>query len=389
MKTRGPGSVLVTLALLCGCSGELRVGVVVPESGEAAIYGSSIKQGIELAFAHGAAKGTMPAGLIVEYRDSRSDPQVAATHARELYQAGALAVIGGVTTAEAEAMLQEAERAKGVLMSPSASAPELSRRSIYFFRTCPSDDYEGPQVVKILTRSPDVRLVLIVQEPGPYASGLLPVVLGEMRKRDVQACGTAPVQTSDVDWERQMRDRIAACQPQAVFICASGRNLLNVVRALRALEYRGMIVTTSALPARELVQQGGAALEGIFFPMVAVNWLKPKDEIVKEFLSSFQARYGVRPDIFAAQGYDAALAVGLAYASLTTRSGKDLQLKLKGLADRSGVTGALAFDDYGSIKHYPRTYWIREGRVDDFEEYLNQQKEIIRQQMEEILRGRS
>ncbi len=388
MTTRQVGGVLVAAALMSGCSGELRVGVVLPETGDAAVYGTSIKQGVQLAFEHGKAKGTMPAGLIVEYRDSQSLPDVAAALARELYDRGALAVIGGATTAEAQTMIQVANQAKAVLMSPSASAPDLSRNSMFFFRTCPSDDYEGPQIVKILTRSPDTRSVLIIQESGPYASGLLPVVLGEMRKRNVAVCGSAPIQMTDADWERKLHDRITAQQPPVAFVCASGDNLLAAVRSLRAVRFAGTIVTPSGVAAREIIQQGGAALEGVLFPMVALNWIEPKEEIVKEFLASFRSRYGVAPDVFAAQGYDAALAVGMAYAALRTRSGKELQLRLKGLGEHWGVTGTLAFDDYGNIKHFPRTYWIRNGSVDDFERYLEEEKKEIQRRWEELMSGR-
>lgn len=388
MRTRRALGVLMVVGMLAGCSGELRVGVVLPETGDAAAYGRSIKQGVELAFLHGRNNATFPANLLVEYRDSRSQPETAASLAKELYDQGALVVIGGVTTAEAQAMVKVANRAERILMSPSASAPELSRNSLFFFRTCPSDDIEGPHIVKILARSPDTRAVLIVHEPGPYASGLLPVVLGEMRKRNLEVCGTAPIEMADTDWELKLRDRIVSRQPPAVFVCASGENLLVIVRALRAVQYRGLIVATSGLASREIIGLGKEALEGVFFPMVAVDWTQPKQAIVKEFLSSFSGRYGVQPDIFAAQGYDAALAVGLALADLNTRSGRDLALRLKGLGDHWGVTGTLAFDDFGSIKHFPRTYWIRNGAVDDFEEYLEEEKKRLQRQWEELISGR-
>lgn len=389
MTGRRTIGLLLTGTLLAGCHAELRVGVVLPETGTAATYGASIKQGVELAFEHGKADGTFPTDLIVEYADSRSEPEEAAARAREQYQKGALAVIGGVTTAEALAMVKVAERVGRVLMSPSASAPDLSRNSLFFFRTCPSDDLEGPQIVKILTRSPDTRTALIIQEPGPYASGLLPVVLGEMRKRNVEVCGGAPLQMSDADWERRLRDHITARQPPAAFVCASGANLLRGVRALRGVQFGGTIVAPSGMAARGLIKEGGAAVEGVFFPMVAINWIEAKNGVVERFLTSFESHYGVRPDIFAAQGYDAALAVGLATGRLRTRSGKDLALSLKGLGDRDGVTGTLSFNDYGSIQHFPRTYWIRNGNVDDFEAYVDAERQEVQRRLQQLLNGRS
>ena len=75
--------------------------------------------------------------------DSESDPQKAAQHLTQLFEDGTLAVIGGVTTAEALAMVPAADLANRVLLSPSASSPELTGISEFFFRVFFSDFDEG------------------------------------------------------------------------------------------------------------------------------------------------------------------------------------------------------------------------------------------------------
>jgi hypothetical protein len=37
--------------------------------------------------------------------------------------------------------------------------------------------------------------------------------------------------------------------------------------------------------------------------------------------------------------------------------------------------GPLAFDDYGNIKHTLRNHWIHAGRVEDYDSYLQREKE--------------
>jgi len=88
------------MALGClACSEAPRIGVVLPETGPAAIYGASIKSGISLAFAE---LGTVHGKAIeVLYRDSGSDAARAASACEAIYEQGALLIIGGATSAEA------------------------------------------------------------------------------------------------------------------------------------------------------------------------------------------------------------------------------------------------------------------------------------------------
>ena len=104
--------------------GKLIVGVILPETGVNRGYGASLKAGIKLALDDAVAKQSPP-GIEAQYRDSLSHPEYAQKETGDLFKAGALIVIGGATTPEALAMIPEAEKAKGVIISPSASKPGL------------------------------------------------------------------------------------------------------------------------------------------------------------------------------------------------------------------------------------------------------------------------
>jgi len=103
-------AVLLCTTVATACSRKLVAGVILPETGEAAVYGSSIKSGLKIAFDDALAARTAPEGLQVEYRDSASDPGQAASILGALFDDGALIAIGGVTSAEANAMIPVAER---------------------------------------------------------------------------------------------------------------------------------------------------------------------------------------------------------------------------------------------------------------------------------------
>jgi branched-chain amino acid transport system substrate-binding protein len=373
----------LAVLVLGGCESKLVVGVVLPETGDAAEYGASIKSGVKLAFDEALTAKTAPEGLQVIYRDSGSDPARAKSELEALYDQGALIVIGGATTEEAKAMIPAANRRERILISPSASAPELTRMSVYFFRVYPSDDYEGRKAADLLfTRG--VRRILIVHQDNDYTRGLLGVFMGAFRGAGGEIKGT--VRFDETDWKRRASDVLTAFQPDGVYVAGYGDAILTGLRYLKEVGYKGIICTTSAINTAAFLSQASGLAEGVFFPLASFDTRSAK-EPVRSFVDRYNVVYNLTPDIYAAHGYDAALATMHGLTGLRTRSGGEIQVRLKGLGDTMGVTGPLAFDDYGNIKHYPRDHWIHAGKVEDFNAWLEKEKDRIRKQLEAMMLG--
>ena len=83
-----------------------------------------------------------------------------------------LAVIGGVTTAEALEMVSVADREGLVLLSPSASSPQLTGISKNFFRIFISDFREGTKMGNFAAGQMELSSVVIL------AIGLVVFVIG-------------------------------------------------------------------------------------------------------------------------------------------------------------------------------------------------------------------
>jgi len=384
MKRGTLAAVLIPLLVSGACSRKLVVGVVLPETGEMAVYGAAVKSGVKLAFDEAIAAKTAPAGLTVEYRDSGSDPARAASALEALYAAGAPVVIGGATTAEATVMIPIAERRERVLISPSASAPDLARLSVYFFRTFPSDDLEGVKAADLMTLTKGVRTVAILQEDNPYTRGLLPVFMGQFKSSGGTVVGS--VEIGAPGWERQTADVLASHQPKGVYVCGYGEAIVAALKALRAAAYQGVVCTTSAISSASVLKEAGNLAEGVFFPLASFD-PSSQQEPIRRFVTRYHETYKLVPDIYAAHGYDAALAVLNALKAARTPTGREVQLRLKGLAEVRGVTGPLAFDDFGNIKHYLRNYWIHNGKVEDYDTFVKQEQERIKEKMWELLQG--
>lgn len=388
MKRIAAVAVAVGMMASTGCSRKLLVGVVLPETGDNAVYGAPIKSGVKLAFDEARANNTLPQGLQVIFRDSGSDVARAASEAEALFDQGALLVIGGATTQEARAMIPVADQRQRVLLSPSASAPDLARRSLFFFRVYPSDDLEGVKAADLLYQAPrNVRRVLILQEDNAYTRGLLPVFMGAFKAHGGEIVDSVLI--GSAGWEQGVGAVLETRKPDGVYVCGYGDAIIEALKVLRGKEYAGVICTTSAINTITFLQRAGRLADGVFFPLASFDTASENDPI-KTFVKRYYEVYKLMPDIYAAHGYDAGLAAMEALRGLRTRSGGDVALKLKGLGEFIGVTGPLAFDDYGNIKHYLRTHWIREGKVEDYERYLEREKERIRAEFERaLMRGRT
>jgi branched-chain amino acid transport system substrate-binding protein len=105
------------------------------------------------------------------------------------------------------------------------------------------------------------------------------------------------------------------------------------------------ILGGDGLDSSQLWEIAGKASEGTivashFHPDV------PRPE-VKHFIAAFQEKYGVLPDVWAAQGYDAVNLLASAMEKGTTTIPHKVAEVLRSAKDWPGVTGLYTFDENG------------------------------------------
>ncbi|MEW6338326.1 MAG: ABC transporter substrate-binding protein [Acidobacteriota bacterium] len=358
--TRPRWTLIAVLVIVFGCQREVHIGVILPETGSAAAYGASIASGVRLAFeAHGM---TGPGGesIVVAFRDSASDPAVAVAAAEALADLGAALLIAGATTAEARAILPLADRREIVVLSPSASAPGLASRSIFFFRLYPSDEAEGVMAADFLVIQRQARSILVIQEDSDYTRGLLPIFVAELPHRGARVVAIA--NTAEPGWEETVRSAVVEHRPDGVYVCGYGEAIVASLRVLRSTRFQGTVCTTSAVRTFGVVREVSQLVERTFFPQMFFDPSSDQDP-VRGFVARYREAYNLQPDIYAACGYDSAKAALAAVESAGSMDGRALARELQALGPRPGVTGPLSFDDVGNITRTLRVHVIQGGRV--------------------------
>ena len=376
-----PGLMLVLAVLaLLGCGDQAtKFGAVLPLTGDYSSYGKAIEQGVQLALEQIQNDSEYPTNIALTILDSESDPDKAEAHLDTLFGQGAVAVIGGATSAEALKMISVVDKFDRVLLSPSASSPDLTGVSRNFYRICPSDFRDGSKMATFAYQSLNLKKVGILAEEQPYASGIQGVFKEEFERLGGEVTVSEyPARTTDF---KGLVEYLISTEPDGVYLAAYGDAIGSMIKELRELDYPGKILTTHAFASPAVIAEVGEAAKDVFLTQTVFE-LDSDHAHVRKFVDGYEAKYGQRPDIFAAQGYDSMMVLAEAMR------GKPAQPSEvpKALGEEfSGVTGSIRFDDKGDAQKYPRVYIIGEDLLlYDFDEQVKKQREEIKRQREQI-----
>ncbi len=181
-------SIAILATLLAACTGDpkpsgpVKVGLLAPKTGALREVGESFERVARVAVDSINQKGGVDGRqleLIVE--DTETVAATAGAKLQGLIDMGVVAVVGPATSGETENAYPVARDNKVPIISPSATAPSLSRPPPtgpdddgYMFRNVPDDEIQGIAMAYYLKnlREPNVTSVGVLFENSPYGSGL-------------------------------------------------------------------------------------------------------------------------------------------------------------------------------------------------------------------------
>jgi len=368
----------------CGADGDVKIGVVLPLSGQFALYGTPIKQGIELAYDQYQADPDAPYSIALQIVDSESDPEKAEELLRQLYRDGAVAAIGGVTTSEAIEMVPVADEADKVLLSPSASNPSLTGISRNFFRIFPSDFREGNKMGNFAAEGLGIDQVVILAAESPYARGVQDVFQSEFERYGGEVIEVIEYPPGGTDFTGLVQ-RALQLGPVGIYVADYAQNTTKIIRELRRQEFDGKILTTSAYSAAETLAGAGDEAEGVILTQVAMMPDRPETTL---FLEGYREKYGSPADIWSAHGYDAFRVLAKALEE-GGRTPNDVWRGMRSIRELRGPSGLIQFDEKGDVAKFPRVYVVDDGQLVDYEKAVDEKRIEILRRIEQLNRSRT
>jgi branched-chain amino acid transport system substrate-binding protein len=371
------------LAGAVGCGEKtIRFGAVLPLTGQHDVYGQAIRKGIDLAFELAKQDPELGHRLELVVVDSASDPQRARRELKKLYREGAMAAIGGVTSAEALAMVEEADDEQRTLVSPSASSPQLTGISSNFFRVFPSDFSEGTVLARYAYDNLRLRVGVVLAKEETFAKGIQKVFSDEFQRMGGRIEETVEYPEGTRDFAA-LCERVVTLKPDFVFLAAYADDLSKMIQHLHRQSFTGLILTTASFAAAATIAETGIAAEGTYYAQTSFDVEGQLTPEVASFVKAFRAKYRSDPDLYAAHGFDTFNVLVEAYRQGGT-SGLSFWKGMRNIHELPGVTGSLQFDEKGDVSKFPHVYVVTDGKAIDVEQQRQKQIEEARRKMREI-----
>lgn len=337
--------------LFVGCreNGSVPVGVVVPLSGNSANYGKSCQQGIDLALQEiNANGGVLGRQLHAIYEDDKAQAKDGVAATQKLINVDHVQVIvGGIVSAVTLAAAPLCESNHVVWISPTSSAPAITKAGEYIFRNFPSDDLEG-KVMADFVSSQGIKSVSTFQIQNDYGEGISQVFSRRFGELGGKIAALEKYSQDETDF-RSILTKGLATNPDAVYCVGYYTDVALLVRQARELGLNFKFFATTTVEDPQFLKIGGNSVEGVIYPLASGYRADSTDDETKAFQADFKKAYGMDPGFVSAQCYDDVYLVKLAAEKTKSFSGQEIQKGMSMIRGFKGVTGETSFDENGDV----------------------------------------
>jgi len=335
-------------------SEEIKIGAILPLTGDAAIYGQEMKKGIDLALEEINKKNKVRIRVI--YEDDQGIPRNAVSAAQKLITYNKVPVIICSLSSITLALAPIAQREKVVLISPSASAPEITYAGEFVFRVWPSDIFEGGEMAKFAFNNLKISKTAIIYVNNDYGKGLEQVFRRGFEELGGTILANEGYEFGATDFRTQL-SKIKVKKPEALYIVGYWKEIIQILRQMKEIDFHTQILSAIGFKEPEILEFAGQEAEGA---ILTGPFYDPhiKEEIVQDFVTRYKVKFNEEPGIWAAHSYDAMKIIGLSIEGGGSTS-SEIQKVMSTIKDFKGVTGIMSFDEHGDVIKPIRFYTVK------------------------------
>lgn len=343
------GLLASSLLIIAGCKtpptpDPVRIGVILPMSGEFAPYGKKVFAGIKLRADEINTDGGIECRRVeLVLADNESSVNKTAVALRKIAEQKIFIVIGGYTSADAFALKPDALKYKVTVISPMATNDLVTERNPYIFRTCFSDSFQGKALGRFAVEKMQLDKIGVMMnsdENGTYSRDLGRSTAGEINAAGGKVTIVEGYYRKSTTYVPQLK-KIMDADINGIFIPSYPEEAAKMINESRKLGYQGYIFGGDGWDEDEFFKQLGATPGPCFFSsMFSARYDSPE---TRHFLEKFQAETGNKsPGVCEAQGYDTMGIV--AEAVRNSIFDYDIRAALYNIRNYPGVTGKITID---------------------------------------------
>ena len=332
-------------AALCGVAAPaaaqdpIKIGLIVDRIGFAKAWSEPITQGAVYAARELNAKGGVlgrKVELVIE--DDQSKPDLSATAARKLEEAGAAFILSLTHTVAALQAQTVTIETKTPHLAPSLTVDTLTTQvqNPNFWQTGP---LASTQIATLLSyaRHSNYKRVALISDNSAISQATAKAFKAEFDKNRIELVADEVLPSGAQSAEAQMQ-KVRAAKPDAIFLATllTPENLL-VLRAYRQHAMKTPLIGNYNLAVPVYMSVAKGLLDGIVF----VDAWDPAKPQVKQFIAGYAKEMGTEPHNMMGYGYDGVMLAADAIRRAGSTDKEKVRQAMQATRGYKGVLGSV------------------------------------------------
>ena len=366
-------AMILALAMIMGLASAalaedepLKIGVIGPFTGGAAIYGLACQYGAQVAMDEINAQGGMQIKLLCE--DDVHDPDLSKNAYNKVMEDGAQMIAGTTTTKPCIEVGAVANEERVFMLTPSASSEDVINGKDNVFQVCFTDPNQGKASAQFIAEHElATKIAIIYNNSDPYSTGIYQTFADKAGELNLEIVSVSTFKDGEVDFSVAVSDAKDA-GADLVFLPIYYEPASLILAKAKDLDYAPVFFGVDGMDGILTLEGFDTSLaEGVFLltPFAA----DADDERTQTFVESYKALTGEIPNQFAADAYDAVYALYTASVNAgidgNTAYDQACEMLIEQFTSPDfsivGLTGEMTWDASGAVSKTPKAVVIQDG----------------------------
>ena len=366
-KTETPAPSTETPAASGEAGGTFKLGTIGPLTGDAAIYGQAVANGAKIAVDEiNAAGGAIQ--FEFQSQDDVADGETSVNAYNKLMDWGMQVMVGPTTTGASIAVADKVYADRTIMLTPSASSPDVTTGKDNVFQVCFTDPNQGTGSADyIADNMTGAKVAVIYRNDDAYSQGIRDTFVAEAAAKGLEVVyeGTFTADTA-TDFSVQLTAAQSA-GADTVFLPIYYQPASVILTQAAAMNYAPTFFGVDGMDGILTMEGFDTSLgEGVM--LLTPFSADAADERTQNFVKAYQAAYGDVPNQFAADAYDgvyimkAALEAAGCTADMSSSDICEAVVSVMTTISVDGLTGqGMTWSANGAVSKAPMAVVIKDG----------------------------
>ena len=336
-KLAGAAGALSVLMAAGAAQAELKVGALMPMTGDLQAYGESSRNGVELAISEiNDAGGVMGEPVVLEISDTQTEPQAGVDAAQRLVSVqGVSAIVGALSSGVTIPVASSVSSVEGVpQISNASTSPVMTDLddNDFLFRTTPSDAFQGVALASVAVEN-GVDSAAILYINNDYGEGLANAFADAFEAAGGTVVGSNGYEPGQASYRGDLSAVSDGESP--LLLIGYPENGQTILRQALEGGYFSDFFFTDGMKSPVIVENLGAEFLNGSFGTAAEA--RDDTDAAQHFRSAYEQAYGEVPPVpYIDTAYDAVYSIALAAVAADSTDPAAIRDHLRAINDPDG-----------------------------------------------------